>query len=242
MKTIISVLITLFCFQSKTVAQTDSLSIKGEIGIRGKWQTGNFAQFVINPNGKVTLELKRTRIEIQANYEFLKVNQGSLINDFWTYGLYQYHSAKTIFPIAMVHYGFAQSYAIDRSLIAGLGAGINLVKKKKHSFFQINIFSGYLNLKYKNAFAHQAVAAGSYLRLKFPLKKDLIYVILESHAYLSLQNIDYHSFNSRVVLLLKIVESFGVNVTYSLIYNNNNPSATNEINGSLVFGLNYRFN
>jgi len=233
---------TLLGFQCVAIAQVDSLVVNGEIGVRGKWQTGNFAQFVINPNGKLIVDKKRTRIEVQANYEFLKVNKGSLINDFWTYGMYQYNSKKTIFPMAMTHYGFAQAYAIDHSLIGGFGVGINAIKKNEHSFLQANIYTGYLNLKYENAPIHKAESMASYIKFKFPLKKDLIYAMLDSHAYASLKNSDFHSFNSRVILLFQIVKNFGVNMTYSLVYNNNNPSVISKTNGKLVFGLNYAFN
>lgn len=242
MRTLISVLIIAICFQNNTIAQTDSLQVYGEIGIRGKWQTGNFAQFVINPNGNITIEKNRTRIEVRANYEFLKVNNGSLINDLWSYGIYQYNSDKTLFPMAMTHYGFAQAYAIDHSLIGGLGIGLNAIKKNRHQFLQANIFTGYLNLKYESAPIHTAVSMGSYVRLKFPLKKDLIYGMLDSHAYVSLKNSDYHSFNSRLMLLFQLLKHFGTNITYSLVYNNNNPSVISKTNGKLVFGLNYSFN
>ncbi len=235
-------LLALIGFQFTANAQADSLRVNGEIGIRGRWQTGNFAQFVINPNGRIIVEKKQTRVEVQANYEFLKVNKGSLINDFWTYGIYQYNSEKTFFPVAMTHYGFAQAYAIDHSLIGGLGVGINAIKKNKHSFLQANIFAGYLNLKYENSPVHKAESMGSYVRLKFPLKKDVIHAVLDSHAYVSLKNSDFHSFNSRMILLFQIVKNFGVNMTYSLVYNNNNPSVISKTNGKLVFGLNYAFN
>lgn len=242
MKIIALIITILCCFQNTVIAQTDSLQITGEIGVRGKWQTGNFAQFVINPNAQIIVSKKKTRIEARANYEFLKVNKGSLINDFWSYGIYQYNSEKIIFPMAMTHYGFAQAYAIDHSLIGGLGVGINAIKKSKHRFLQANIFTGYLNLKYENTPIHEAASMGSYIRLKFPLKKDLIYTMLDSHAYVSLKNSNYHSFNSRLIMLFQIVKNFGVHITYSLVYNNNNPSVISKTNGKLVFGLNYTFN
>lgn len=229
-------------FSTVVIAQTDSLRINGEIGVRGKWQTGNFAQFVINPNGRITFEKKRTRLEVQANYEFLKVNRGSLINDFWSYGIYQYRSDRTIFPMAMTHYGFAQAYAIDESLIGGLGAGINLIQKNEHHYIQLNIFTGYLNLKYENTPVHESAGLGSYVKFKFPLKKDLFYCLLDSHAYVSLKNGDNHSFNSRLILLFQLIKNIGINMTYSLVYNNNNPSVVEKTNGKLVFGLNYAFN
>ena len=37
-------------FQLFASGQTDSLRSEVRVGIRGKWQTGNFAQFVVNPN------------------------------------------------------------------------------------------------------------------------------------------------------------------------------------------------
>jgi len=242
MKTTVLITIILFCLQNSAIAQTDSLFVNGEIGVRGKWQTGNFAQFVINPNGKITIKKKKNRMEIRANYEFLKVNSGSLINDFWSYAIYQYDSNKTIYPIAMTHYGFAESYAIDQSLIGGLGLGGNVIKKRKHSFLQANIFTGYLNLKYKNTPIHSATILGSYVQLKFPIKKNSIYCMVDSHSYISLKNSNYHSFNSRALLLFKVIKNFGVTMTYSLVYNNNNPSVISKTNGKLVFGLNYAFN
>ena len=242
MKNILISIVIAMCFQNTIIAQTDSLQIYGQVGLRGKWQTGNFAQFVINPNGKLVVQKKKTRIAMQANYEFLKVNQGSLINDFWSYAMYQYNSEKRFFPMAMTHYGFAQAYAIDYSLIGGLGIGINAIKKSEDSFLQANIFMGYLNLKYENVPTHQATSMGSYVRLKFPLKKEAIYAMLDSHAYISLKNSEYHSFNSRMALLFQVVKNFGLNITYSLLYTNNNPSVIEKTNGNLVFGLNYGFN
>lgn len=227
--------------QTSVMAQTDSLRVDAEIGVRGKWQTGNFAQFVINPNARMTIEEKRTLIELQANYEFLKVNQGSLINDFWTYGMYQYNSKKTVFPMAIIHYGFAQAYAIDVSLIGGAGGGVNLIKNDEQRYLQANVFTGYLNLKYENSTIHRAASVGSYVKLKFPIKKGLVYCIIDSHSYISLKNSDYRSFNGRMILVFQVAKSIGVNMTYRLVYNHNNPSVIENTNGKLVFGLSYAF-
>lgn len=237
-------LIALMGLLNSTNAQinNDSLHINGEIGIRGKWQTGNFAQFVINPNAKITLEKKKTILDVRINYEFLKVNQGSLINDFWSFGMYQYSSNKTIFPIAIAHYGFAKSYAIDQSLIGGIGAGINIIKNDKHNYFQANIFAGYMNLKYENTVAHNTTNAGTYIKLKFPLKEDLVYFVLNINGYISLDDTRFRGFNNRMIVNFQVFKSLGINISYRLVYNNYTPAIINETNGKLVFGINYEFN
>lgn len=241
MKRIVVIIIVVLSFQNSVVAQTDSLQINGEIGIRGKWQTGNFAQFVINPTARIIIEKKKTRIEVRGNYEFLKIAQGSLINDFWSFGMYQYNSSKTIFPMAITHYGFAQSYAIDKSLIGGVCAGINIIKKNKHQYFQANIFTGYMNLKYENTEAHSAANAGTYIKLMFPLKENVVYFIVDFNGYISLNNTQFRGFNNRMMINFQILENLEINISHRLVHNKNTPIAISETNGKLVFGLNYVF-
>ncbi len=235
------VLVILILFQSVINAQKDSIKVIGELGIRGKWQTGNFAQFVINPNAKIVVSKKRTRIEARANYEFLKVNKGSLINDFWSFGMYQYNSNKNVFPMAMVHYGFAQSYAIDHSFVGGVGAGTNIVKKEEHKYFQANVFAGYMNLKYEGSEVHGAPNAGTYIKLKFPLKKNFVHFIVDINGYISLDDMQYRGFNNRVIVNFQVLKNLGINTSHRLVYNHNTISGINETNGNLVFGLNYIF-
>ncbi|WP_299551628.1 DUF481 domain-containing protein [Seonamhaeicola sp.] len=223
------------------LGQTDSLKVEARVGVRGKWQTGNLAQFVINPNAGLTFKKNNNQLEFQGNYEFLKVNQGSLINDFWTYGIYQYQVHNTLFPIVMIHYGYSQAYAIDNSLIGGLGFGVNLMPKNHRSYIQTNLFIGHLNIKYQDVSKHKGTSLGSYVKLKFPIVKESLEILLDAQAYLSLKDTAYSSFNSRIIFLFKLINNFGFDLTYNLVYTNNNPSVTSKANGKLIFGLNYSF-
>ena len=131
---------------------------------------------------------------------------------------------------------------IDQSLIGGIGAGINIIKKDKHSYFQANVFAGYMNLKYENSKAHNAPNAGTYIKLKFPLKEDLVYFILDINGYISLDDTQFRGFNNRMMVNFQVLKNLGVNLSYRLVHNNNTPTIINKTNGKLVFGLNYAFN
>ena len=236
------VILMLFALSSGLAQdKADSLRIEGELGIRGKWQTGNFAQFVVNPNARLNLETKKAFIELRSNYELLKVNGGSLINDLWSYGLVQYQQEQTLFPMAIIHYGFSQAYAIDRSWVGGVGVGINLLPTSQSASLQSNFFLGGMDLKYEGARAHTAFSVGSYLKLEIPLKNEAVRCFIDSHTYLSLQNTSYHSLNARAILSFRLLQHLYANVTYRLVYNNNNPSVSTNTNGKLIFGFNYTF-
>ena len=187
------------------------------------------------------LQKNNDQLEFDGNYEFLKVNQGSLINDFWSFAVYQYQAHKTIFPIVMFHYGYSQAYAIDNSLIGGLGLGLNSIPKNGGNYLQINFFIGRLNIKYKGVSEHKGASLGSYVKLKFPIVKEVLQILMDSHAYLSLKDTEYSSLNSRVIFLFKLINNLGFDLTYNLVYNSNNPSVTSKTNGKLIFGLNYSF-
>lgn len=62
-------------------AQVDSIKVKGELGLRGQWQTGRLNQFVMNPFGKINIENNRFNLELDVSYRVLFVNDISLKND-----------------------------------------------------------------------------------------------------------------------------------------------------------------
>ena len=63
------------------MAQNDSLEIRGEIGLRGRWQMGNLNQLAINPNARLELSKTAFNTRLNANYQFLSVGNFTIISD-----------------------------------------------------------------------------------------------------------------------------------------------------------------
>ena len=97
-------------------AQNDSLTTQVELGLRGRWQTGNLNQFVINPEARISLSKNSFSTTLNATYQYLSVEEFTAINDLWIYSEFNWQSHKKVFPLIASYYGFAASYKIDQSL------------------------------------------------------------------------------------------------------------------------------
>lgn len=221
--------------------QKDTTWVEGRIGLRGQWQTGLLNQFVINPNLQFNLNNKIIALETVANYEFLQVDAFNAINDFWSYVSLQYKPNKLIYPMVMGHFGFAKSYRLDHSLLGGVGAGVNLIKRKRYQYLQANLFVGYINFKFTNITAYQAPNAGAFLKMSLPLLKGVLRISWELHAYLSMLNAAYWGLDNRIGLAVQITKKFALHLSHNTIHNNITAPNISQTNTKLLFGLSYSF-
>ena len=158
---------------SNSQSSKDSLSIKGRLGLMGRWQTGNLNQISIMPNGGISFDKSSYYTEFNASYHYLKVGGFNAINDFWTYGLFQYQPNHRVFASIHTIIGFAKSYKIDHSIVMGIGGGVNIHKKSSLNFLQIHLYTAYLNFQYETENPHEAVAIGSQIRAMLPLNNHI---------------------------------------------------------------------
>lgn len=239
-KTILSILL-IFGLHNQIFSQDEQKAFSGQIGLRGMWQTGNLAQLFINPNAKFFIEKNGWFVELSSNYERLSVEGGTvLVNDFWSFAMVQYNKKnKKVFPMAIAHSGFAVSYAVENSTLGGIGAGAHLIEKDAHRYFQINTFVGMMHLKYDFAEAHQAPTAGTYIKFKFPIQKEQLYLAVDLHTYLSMETPKYRGFNSSTNLTYILNKDFSLELNYRTVYNRDTPDWIHKYNGKLNFGLRY---
>ena len=113
----------------------DSLFVKGRLGLMGRWQTGNLNQISIMPNGNISFDKTDYYCELNATYQFIKVDGFKVKDDLWTYSLYQHQPNRLIFLSGHAIMGYARSYSIAYSTVVGIGGGINVLKKNTDNIF-----------------------------------------------------------------------------------------------------------
>jgi hypothetical protein len=166
MKKQIIIMVLLTTLFNISYGQKDSLKVNFTIGLRGQWSTGTFSQFILNPSTTLNLENKHFRMDFSANYELLQIPQGELVYDFWVHNYYQFNPNKLFYPTIVGITGFAKSYQIDYNLTAGVGLGINIIKRKPFRYFQASLYGAFFGLKHAGDNSHLSPSANGYLKLQ----------------------------------------------------------------------------
>lgn len=218
--------------------ETSSATI--QVGIRGRWQTGNLNQIALNPAASLTILQPRFEFDLRGYYQFLRVNGFTAISDFWSSATYRHEAPHRFFPLIATNYGFAKSYKIDHSLLFGAGFGINLYRSSATSFFRLQFFSGYMNFKFENREPHVAVAFGNAAILAIPLQ-ERINISWELHTYHSGKDSQFWGANNQLAIHYRVFKSLSVNLNHSTIFNKKTVENIHKSNTLLLFGIQYKF-
>ena len=233
-------LLILFSIGSIANAQKDSLKdIKGEIGLRGVWQTGTLNQLIITPTGKLKVENSHVHLEANARYDFFLVSGMTIKNDLWSDIYFQFNPSGKIYPFMSGLTGFSQSYKIDYSNQVAVGIGANLVDRKSNRYFQANLGVGYFNLKYTQEIPHHAISLAPLLKMKMPIIGKKLALSLDFIGYLSLHNTDYFGLHNQLGLHVLLTKGFSIHLNHTTIYNKISPQNIASINTKLLFGMTY---
>ncbi|MCF6297555.1 MAG: DUF481 domain-containing protein [Flavobacteriaceae bacterium] len=210
-----------------------------DIGLRGMWQTGTTNQFEISPNYNVQLYRKNYFFESVGQYQFLKVNNFAIINDLWSSLLFQYKQEKKFYPFVTASGGTAKSFLLNHFIFTGAGIGSNLYKKSASEYIQIHAFVGYLDFEIATDL-HQALSVGSILRANINLAKK-VQLNCEFRSYHSAKESSYWGLQNTIRLNLQVTKNLGVNLNHRLFYNQQVGGGIEQLNTTLLFGLNYQF-
>ncbi len=226
--------------QTENVSLEDALSINGNLTLRGRWQTGNLNQISLMPGGYFSLTKPSFFAELNTTYHFLRVNGFNVKNDLWNYALMQYQPGRRLFPSIHVIVGYAKSYRIDHSIIAGPGVGLNIHNKSGYNFFQVHIYGAYLDFQYEEQTNHSSLAMGTLLKSKIPLNKHVSFQ-WELSTYHSMQDRNYWGGGNLIILNFKVLKNLSLNITHQTYYNNQTTIDIKKTNTEMLFGIQYNF-
>ncbi|MGH1363994.1 MAG: DUF481 domain-containing protein [Calditrichia bacterium] len=219
-------------------SQPDSLSIAVEIGLKGRWQTGNLNQLAINPDASLVLSKAAFSSEVQASYQYLRVNGFVAISDFWTMGILRHRPNRTLFPMLATNYGFAKSYKIDHSFLIGPGVGINLYNNSPGDFLRVQVFAGYMNIKFESKDPHSTAAIGTISQSAFSISKRMN-IAWDFQTYNPGLDAEYWGFNNRIIIHYMVIKNMSLNLGHTVIFNNKTVASIKKTNGLMLFGIQY---
>lgn len=226
-------------FQIIGLSQKDSLSVNAELGIRGRWQTGNLNQLGLNPDARLLLSNTKIALDFRASYQYLRVERFTAISDFWTSGLISYTPTRRFFPILAGYYGFAKSYKIDQSLFVGTGAGSNIINKSNRSFLQIHAFVGYFQFEFEEQDIHSTFAIGSIMKAAIPLGKPF-HITWQLDTYHATFDSDLWGASNVIMINYQISKKLFLNLSHNTIFNNQSATNIKKVNTLMMFGIRYQ--
>ncbi len=232
---------TISSAQADSIKANDSLIIRAQIGVMGRWQLGNLKQLNIRPNGGIKIGNSAFYTEINTTYNYLKIGEFNPVNDFWINGLYQYKPDHRLFTVLYANNGFAKSYKIDYSSLSGVGIGVNVVNRSTVKYFQTHLIAGYLDFKFENELAHKTVGFGSVIRMSLPLTKQ-VYIKWELSSYHSLKDANYWGGGNVLQFDFKINKRLFANMRHQIFFNQKDKQNIEKYNSILMFGFNYKIN
>ncbi|NQX82189.1 MAG: DUF481 domain-containing protein [Flavobacteriaceae bacterium] len=216
MKKLIIISIVVLAVGTSLFGQNNTIKTNTEIGLRGRWQTGNTNQFAINPNAKLGLYSDSFNAELKVDYRYLKANDFIVNNDFWSSAIYQIKPNYKFYKTAIIRYGYSKSYRVDYSLFSGVGAGFNIRNKSALDRIQINVFAGYMSLKEETQNTHSSLSSGMLFKLISPISKG-INLHWELQSYHSVIDFGIWGISNEVSLLYKVHPHISVNITHNTI-------------------------
>lgn len=220
----------------------DSLIVSGEVALLGRRQTGNLDQLGLNPSARLSLQKNAYSVEVSGNYQFLEVNYFRSINDLWINGLLKIKPTERVYPFAIAYYGFADSYRIDESLVAGVGAGINVFEHSLKKFLQVHLHGGYASLDFQEALSQSSPIVGSLIKARVPIDQGKLSLLWEFHSYHSLEDKQFEGVNNILQIRFSVFKGLHLNVSHTTIFNNTVNEGIAKTNTLMMFGLAYAFN
>jgi len=211
-----------------------------EIGLRGRWQTGNLNQLGLIPSAQLLVEASKFSISINSSYQYLKVDGFNPVNDFWNFALFKANPKHTLHPILAANIGFARSYKINKSYTIGIGMGYNLRNKSSKDFVEMGVIAGYMDLEYENEKPHKSASFGLLLSTSFPIGENL-HISNNLKTYHSSKDHTFWGGSNQIMLHYQLKENLSLNISQDLVFNNQNAGGIEKLNTLMLFGLQYRY-
>ncbi|ANQ52360.1 DUF481 domain-containing protein [Flammeovirga sp. MY04] len=229
---------TLLLISSYVFSQEiDTLKWDNRISLIGRHQSGNLNQYSIMPTWRSTLHNSKINAVLDVNYQYIKVEEFEVVDDFWVSGMLQYGHQQKVYPIVYGLNGFAQSYHIDKSSFLGGGMGWNILKQKPNSYLQLHVMAGYLNFQFTETPLHEAFSWSGFIRTKFPISK-MFQLEWEVLTYQSMKDTEYMGFGNLLVFNFMLNKWLGLNVRHQIYYDHKEVPLTENLNSIAYFGLN----
>lgn len=241
MKEIIFLFILFLSMENLAIGQSDSLIVNIEMGIRGRWQTGNLNQFALNPNARMIFSNQKFKTEFRADYQYLKVSGFVPVNDLWASWTYKYRPMRKTFPLIKAIGGFAKSYKIDHSFLAGGGAGINIIHKSPFQYLQFHAFAGYINFQFEREELYTSPAIGTTIESSFSIAPRMN-IIWEIQSYHTTKDSSFWGGSNNILLIFKLSKILSFTINHNTIFNNNTIADIKNTNSLMLFGVQYQFN
>lgn len=222
-------------------AQADSLTVRSDIGLNGRWQSGNLNQFGVNPHAQLLLANQKFSSELKVDYQYMNVEKFNLINDLWLREVVKINPGKKVYPMAVLISGFAKSYDIKQSLSVGAGAGLNLRHKSPFDYFRVGLYGGHFYFEYNNEVPLKGATIHSMINAMIPLAGKMT-LIWDLDTYNFIKDGSIWGLNNSVVFQFEIAKNLSLNLIHSTIFNSKTTANIKKINTLMMFGINYKFN
>ena len=234
-------LILFFCIESIAIGQSDSLIMNIEMGIRGRWQTGNLNQLAINPNVRLVFSNQKFLTEFRADYQYLKVSGFVPVNDLWTSWTYKYRPKRKLFPLIRTIGGFAKSYKIDHSFLAGGGAGINILYKSPFQYLQFHAFAGYMDFQFEGENLYTSPTIGTTIQSSFSIAPRMN-ISWEIQSYHTTKDNSFWGGSNNVFFIFQLFKKLSFTINHNTIFNNKTIADIKNTNSLMLFGVQFQIN
>ncbi len=235
---LILVIVTLLLIPLSVKAQSDKPSIQANLGIRGRWQTGNLNQLGLIPNAAILLQSENISLKINSSYQYLLVENFNPVNDFWTFSVLKWQTKRKIHPIIGANFGFAKSYKIKQSYSYGMGYEARLYEKSDKEYLYTGLLVGYMNFQFEHANSHTGAHMGLLLSSAIPVS-DKIFMTIGLKSYHSLKEIDFWGGSSQIMLNYQFKKNLSLNISQDIVFNNQNEPGIKQLNTLMLFGVRY---
>jgi len=216
-------------------AQSDSTRFRSDLGLTGRRQTGTLSQQSLNPNLRLFLGNDKLSLESDASYQLLKVGDLKAVNDLWMNGILRVSSDRKF-------YGYADSYRIDHSLVAGAGVGINIINRSPEKFLQAHVYSGHYEVDFIEGISLSSPMVGSFIQANFPLDRSRLSAVWELHTYRSLEQKEFNGAKNTIQIRYHLFKGFNLTVNHSTLYNQTTGDGIAKTNTIMTFGFMHTLN
>jgi len=238
----ITILCLLLFYEARSQKQSaidSSQLVVINVGLRGMWQTGKTNQIDIAPNLKLRILKNKHYFEQNIEYQFLKVNDFAVVNDFWSSSLFQVKQNRKFYPFVTLAGGTAKSFLLNHFVLTGAGIGSNIYRKSISEYLQVHTFIGYLDYSIDN-FSHEALSVGSIIRSNISLSEK-VQLNWNFTSYHSTKQSSSWGLQHNAKLNSLISKNLRINLNHRLFYNHQTVNELEKLNTILLFGLNYQF-
>ncbi|MFT5819582.1 MAG: hypothetical protein ACI8ZM_000807 [Crocinitomix sp.] len=227
-----------FLFASVTAfSAKDSLKFHAFLDGQIMVQTGNLKQFGSNLILNARISNSKFEFSTNASYQYVKVNDFNVINDFWSYGIFKYHHRKRVYPLIMTYYGFAKSFGIKYSFLSGLGGGINIVQKSPKNFLHANIIVGYMNFDYSLSQRQSGLVLNTFIQANATMFKEYLNIYWEAHAFRALNDSQSYGIQNQIRLGVPITKWLEIGISNTVNYNQTVDLGKQKLNSMTLAGI-----